>query len=121
MGQGRGLKEQAFQGEGTGGEAWWVAGEDEGMWVWVGKETTSLQEAQYTSKPRLLEPWLVVLCGQQHRVNLGHQGDYVDTGQQSQLSGCFSNICAVHVVCKVGLQARLEPQAELLPWWRCPL
>lgn len=31
VGQGSGLKEQAFQAEGMGGEACWVASEDKGM------------------------------------------------------------------------------------------
>lgn len=74
VGQGRaGLKEQAFQGEGVGGEAWWAAGEDEGMWVWANRGDNRPTGTTVYIR-RLLEPWLVVPLWSVTQSKLGSPG-----------------------------------------------
>lgn len=104
MGQGRGrLREQAFQGEGMGGEAWWGASEDDGMWVWFGRGDSRPTGSTVVLKNLGSQsPGWWFLCGQQHSVNVGSQGDCVDTGRQRQLRGSSSNVCAMPVMLEGG-------------------
>lgn len=122
VGQGRDLPERAgFPGRGGGRRGWWVASEDEGRRVWAGRGDS--RSTGSTPDTRTYNPTALV-CGQQAQGKLGSPGRLCLNwaGEASvQPSGCSSNICAVYIVCKVGLQAGLERQAELLHRQRCPL